>query len=167
LTTGSSNVVIGANALRGSAETNSAVAIGKDALSGSGNYSNSVAIGHGAGVNSNGGANVYLGSDAGAGNTGSGNVFIGFHAGFFYANPMSNKFIISNGQFENEGVLIKGDFITKYVEVEKLNVSDSLNLTNGDIEIDDFTKGVVLKSPNGARWRITISDTGVLTTAAL
>jgi hypothetical protein len=167
LTTGSSNVAIGANALRGSTETNAAVAIGKDALGGSGNYSNSVAIGHGAGINSNGGANVYLGSEAGADNTGSGNVFIGFHAGYSYSNPMSNKFIISNGRFENEGVLIKGDFVTKQVEVQKLNVSDALNLANGDIEINDSTKGVVLKSPNGTQWRITISDTGVLTTAAL
>lgn len=167
LTKGFDNVVIGANALRGSSETNSAVAIGKDALTGSGNYSNSVAIGSGAGINSNGSSNVYLGSHAGAGNTGSGNVFIGFHAGFFYTNPMSNKFIISNGQFENEGVLIKGDFVTNEVEVQKLSVSERLNLTNGDIVINDFTKGVILKSPNGTHWRISVSDSGVLTTAPL
>lgn len=36
-----------------------------------------------------------------------------------------------------------------------------------DIEITDAAKGVILKSANGKRWRITVSDTGVLTTTDL
>jgi len=36
-----------------------------------------------------------------------------------------------------------------------------------DIEVTDLTKGVILTSPNGNRFRITVSDTGVLTTTAL
>ncbi len=35
-----------------------------------------------------------------------------------------------------------------------------------DIEITDTTKGYILKSPNGTRYRIKVSDVGVLTTQA-
>lgn len=40
-------------------------------------------------------------------------------------------------------------------------------VTSSDIEITDLTKGVILKSPDGTRWRITVSDAGVLTTTSL
>lgn len=36
-----------------------------------------------------------------------------------------------------------------------------------DIEITDATKGVILRSPNGTRYRITVSDAGVLTTTSI
>lgn len=38
---------------------------------------------------------------------------------------------------------------------------------SGDIEITDDTKGVILKSANGTRYRITVDDAGSLTTTAL
>lgn len=37
--------------------------------------------------------------------------------------------------------------------------------TSGDVEITDLTKGVILKSPDGTRWRVTIGNDGALTTA--
>lgn len=36
-----------------------------------------------------------------------------------------------------------------------------------DIEITDATKGVILKSPNGTRYRLTVADDGSLTTTAV
>lgn len=39
--------------------------------------------------------------------------------------------------------------------------------TPSDIEITDITKWVILKSPNWTRWRITVDNTGALTTTAL
>jgi len=39
--------------------------------------------------------------------------------------------------------------------------------STGDIEITDSTKGIILKSPNGARWRITINDAGLLTPTSI
>lgn len=36
-----------------------------------------------------------------------------------------------------------------------------------DIEITDATKGVILKSPNGTRYRITIADDGAIITTAI
>lgn len=32
-----------------------------------------------------------------------------------------------------------------------------------DIEVTDSSKGIILKSPNGTRWRLTIDDDGLLT----
>ena len=36
-----------------------------------------------------------------------------------------------------------------------------------DVEVQGATKGVVLRSPDGSRWRITVSNTGVLATTKL
>jgi hypothetical protein len=40
-------------------------------------------------------------------------------------------------------------------------------VTANDIEISDSTKGLILKSPNGSRWRINVGNDGALTTTAL
>jgi hypothetical protein len=39
--------------------------------------------------------------------------------------------------------------------------------STGDIEITNSTKGIILRSPNGTRWRITVSDLGTLTPVAI
>ena len=39
--------------------------------------------------------------------------------------------------------------------------------SSSDVIVDDPTKGVVLKSPNGHYWRLTVDDNGVLATADL
>jgi hypothetical protein len=43
-----------------------------------------------------------------------------------------------------------------------INRTTKAALFAGDVEISDTTKGVILKSPNGARWRITIDNSGTL-----
>jgi hypothetical protein len=40
-------------------------------------------------------------------------------------------------------------------------------VTNNDIEVSDFAKGVVLKSSDGSRFRITVNNSGALTTTQL
>jgi hypothetical protein len=40
-------------------------------------------------------------------------------------------------------------------------------LGTDDIEITDFNKGVILTSPNGSRYRITVDNAGVLTTTII
>jgi hypothetical protein len=51
------------------------------------------------------------------------------------------------------------------------NALGSLLLTNltasGDIEITDPTRGIILRSPNGTRWRIQVTNAGTLTTTSL
>lgn len=39
--------------------------------------------------------------------------------------------------------------------------------TNSDVEVTDHTKGLILRSPNNARWRITITNTGSLSAVSL
>jgi len=38
---------------------------------------------------------------------------------------------------------------------------------NNDIILDKISSGIILRSPNGSKWRITVSDTGVLSTTAV
>jgi len=40
-------------------------------------------------------------------------------------------------------------------------------LTTHDVEVTDSTKGIILRSPNGSRWRITVDNDGNLTSTAL
>jgi hypothetical protein len=46
------------------------------------------------------------------------------------------------------------------------NFSDPV-VVSTDVEITDATKGVILKSPDGSRWRITVGDDGALTATEL
>lgn len=40
------------------------------------------------------------------------------------------------------------------------NPKTRLQITSGDVYVDDSTKGIILKSPNGNCWRVTIDNTG-------
>lgn len=40
------------------------------------------------------------------------------------------------------------------------NPKTKLQITSGDVYVDDSTKGIILKSPNGNCWRVTIDNTG-------
>jgi len=55
---------------------------------------------------------------------------------------------------ENGNVSIGGD--TYYVTTPK----SKLQITGGDVYIEDISKGVIMKSPNGNCWRMTVSDSG-------
>ncbi|MFZ4542599.1 MAG: hypothetical protein ACOYOA_01010 [Saprospiraceae bacterium] len=46
------------------------------------------------------------------------------------------------------------------VGIGTTNPSAKLHITNGDVYIDDAAKGVIMKSPNGACWRMTVNDSG-------
>jgi hypothetical protein len=49
---------------------------------------------------------------------------------------------------------------------EALSVVGNASVTE-DLEITDFNKGVILRSPNNTRWKITINNSGHLITTAL
>lgn len=42
-----------------------------------------------------------------------------------------------------------------------------LHVFNGDVNIEDIGSGIIMKSPNGQCWRVTVSDTGALVTTAI
>ncbi len=49
-------------------------------------------------------------------------------------------------------------------EIEQLQPGDTLEGTSNDVEITNATKGVILKSANGTRYRITVDNDGSLIT---
>jgi DUF4097 and DUF4098 domain-containing protein YvlB len=42
-----------------------------------------------------------------------------------------------------------------------------LEVANGDVYLTDSTKGIILKSPNGNCWRVTVDNTGNLVRTAI
>ena len=42
-----------------------------------------------------------------------------------------------------------------------------LHISQGDVYIDDATKGIIMKSPNGQCWRVTINNTGGFTSTSI
>ena len=42
-----------------------------------------------------------------------------------------------------------------------------LHVSGGDIEVQGSSNGLILKSPNGTRYRITVDNSGNLTTTAI
>jgi hypothetical protein len=81
-----------------------------------------------------------------------------------------NLLVNSNSLFVNASTDRVG--IGTISPTEKLTVLGNISgsgsvIINDDFESIDSTKGVVLKSPNGSRFRITIDNSGALTTTAL
>ncbi len=48
-----------------------------------------------------------------------------------------------------------------------INPEAKIQVSDGDVYIEDINKGVIMKSPNGSCWRITIGDDGSLITTLL
>jgi len=104
-------------------------------------------IGHQAGYNTAGSGNVFVGEGAGFNATGTGNVMLGTRAG--YSETGSNRLYISSGQGTD---LVYGEFDNDFLKV------------NGDLEVTG-SDGLILNSPNGTRYKVTVSDAGVLSTS--
>jgi len=49
----------------------------------------------------------------------------------------------------------------------KLSTESSGVLVTGDLEIANSSDGIILESPNGTRYRVTVDNSGNLSTAAL
>lgn len=47
------------------------------------------------------------------------------------------------------------------------SLSTSPSLLTGDLEISSSAKGLILKSPNNSRWRVTVNDAGSLVTTSI
>ncbi len=79
----------------------------------------------------------------------------------------SNQYVI--GAASGEWKSINGTiyFNGSNVGVGALSPGAKLQVSGGDVYLDTTTKGVVLRSSDGACWRVTPSTTGTLTTASL
>jgi hypothetical protein len=100
------------------------------------------------------------------------NVFSGF--GQLYSRD--NGLIIRSGSPQNPNGIIKfmtgnqvpGNFSLERMRIDMLgNVGigtlqpkSRLQVAEGDIYVENPNRGIILKSPNGGCWRVTIDDTG-------
>jgi hypothetical protein len=80
------------------------------------------------------------------------------------------SFGIYNGNLTNW--LWNSDGTTSYLAIGsytyKQQVPKSrLHVFNGDINVNDVGSGIIMKSPNGQCWRVTVSDTGAFVSTAI
>lgn len=59
------------------------------------------------------------------------------------------------------------DFNVSAAGLLTINASGGIINTANDIEITDATKGIILKSPDGSRWRVTVDNSGNLITTSI
>ena len=91
--------------------------------------------------------------------------------GFLYLKPLATSIHTVIGDLTNRpdtafGVLTGFGLYSNNAYI-KGSAELSYLLAVNDIEIKEASKGVILKSPNGTRYRVQISDSGTLTTTAL
>ncbi len=107
----------------------------------------------------NDGNNVILGYEAGLLNTGgSDNVFIGNRAG--YNETGSDRLYIANSSTTSP--LVYGEF-----DNQKLRINGQLEITDHDVYVTNASSGIILTSPDGQCWRVTVGNDGSLSTVAI
>jgi hypothetical protein len=140
-------------------------------------------------ANSTGGGNAFFGVQAGTTNTtGVNNAFFGFFAGDlnktggfntalgwnanFGADNLTNATAIGAGAFVSRSNSLVLGGISGFNQGIDTNVGigttaprAKLHITNGKIYIEANGQGMILKSPNGSCFEMTVSDGGALTTA--
>ena len=114
------------------------------------------ALGHGAGQNWNNTPNPSALSNSTEG------VFLGAKSKAF-ANDSVNEIVIgydANGLGSNTTVL--GN-----TNITKTRIYGDIDVATGDVEVADNTKGLILSSPDGTRYRVTVANGGTLTVTAV
>ena len=62
--------------------------------------------------------------------------------------------------------LVGGNEIDQYEKMQ-INSNGLIKATDGDIYIEDINKGVIMKSPDGQCWRMTVSNEGTVVFTAI
>lgn len=110
-------------------------------------------------MNSTGHYNTFIGRGAGYNNAeGSSNVFIGSLAGFNETG--SDKLYISNS--DTTAPLIYGEFNNSL-----LRFHGRVEVVDHDVYVTDSTKGIILRSPDGQCWRVTVGNDGSLSASLM
>lgn len=81
------------------------------------------------------------------------------------SSPSSNvRFYIGGAQANNMKMILSSD---GFLGIGNTNPAAKIHVTDGDVYIEDINKGVIMKSPNGTCWRLTVDDTGAMIPTAL
>ena len=158
MTVGSSNTAIGSNAQVAATSADSNTAVGALAqlslTSGPGN----TAVGHSAQqALTSGSYNTAVGYLSSTGAANGSAVAVGFNAA---AEGSGAVALGSGSNASHAGAVAIGKNSTT-------SAPDQVVVGPRDVEVQSASKGLVLKSPDGSRWRITITDAGVLTPTKL
>jgi hypothetical protein len=169
LISGSSNVGVGYRSLRALSSGMSNVAVGNLTLAAISGGNNNVAIGTGAlDLLVNSSNNIGIGTDSLGGLvTGGGNVAMGYRAGGLTRNNLNDSVFIglessSNSDNQTNQIVI-GATATG-------NGSNTATIGNSDVtelHVGGNGAGLVLKSPNGTAYKITVSDGGAIVATAI
>jgi carbonic anhydrase/acetyltransferase-like protein (isoleucine patch superfamily) len=164
-TTGGNNSAVGRNALISNTTGSNNAAIGNASLYSNTTGGNNSAVGFAAGryiadgttVNAITNNSVYLGADTKA-----------------LASDQTNQIVIGHnatGLGSNTAVLGNDSIVTTALKgnvgIGTTSPASKLTVTGGDIEVTDSASGIILKSPDGTRYRVTVSDLGILSTASV
>jgi len=126
-------------------------------------------------TNTTGDDNVFIGASAAGGNTiGNENVIIGAFADVG-ANNLTNATAIGNRALVSQSnSLVLGSISGANFAAADTNVGigttapkTKLHLAGGKVYVEANGQGVILKSPGGACFELTVTDAGALTTAAV
>ena len=164
-TTGSNNSAVGHQALLNNTTGGNNSAVGREALLNNTTGSSNSAVGREAGryiadgttANTVTNNSVYLGADTKALASGQTNqIVIGYNA----IGLGSNTAVLGNDSIVTTA--LKGN-----VGIGTTSPASKLTVTGGDVEVTDSASGIILKSPDGTRYRVTVSDLGILSTASV
>ncbi len=84
----------------------------------------------------------------------------------------TNKFVFANGFWPNSTDLMTIELASGNVGIGQTNtatipINSKLQIKGGDVYIEDIAKGVIMTSPNGQCWRITVDNSGNLMTNSI
>ena len=106
------------------------------------------------------------------------NASVNMLASYYYGNTLNNMSYqiitdytphysfpeMSTNDFTFQNIYTKA---IRMIDTKLYNASINALTASQDIEVSASNYGLILKSPNGTRWRVTVSNTGTLMTASL
>ena len=84
---------------------------------------------------------------------------------FFIGRPDAAALVFNNGNTNR--IIIQANGQVTIGSSSAANTTANLVVKNNDIEVEQISKGLILKSPDGTRYRITVANGGTISIAAV